>query len=99
MALSFVTPEWIQSGDAGDQILNSRHVPYKMLVPTRVMPRRDCPSASCGTVRYFAVAVFRGEWRRMAVFGGFYRPQIRRNSTLFVRNCFAVPRDRTPVTD
>jgi hypothetical protein len=37
MALSFVTPEWIQSGDAGDYILNSRHVPYKMLVPAWVM--------------------------------------------------------------
>jgi hypothetical protein len=24
----------------------------------------------CGKVRYFAVAVFRGEWRRMAVFSG-----------------------------
>src|ERR1019366_9172022 len=26
--------------------------------------------SSCGKVRYFAVAVFRGEWRRMAVFSG-----------------------------
>src|ERR1019366_335056 len=35
----------------------------------------------CEFGRYFAVAVFRGEWRFFAVFGDFYRVQMRRNST------------------
>jgi hypothetical protein len=42
--------------------------------------------SSCEKAGYFAVAVFRGEWRRMAVFSGSYSVRIRRNSTLFVRN-------------
>jgi hypothetical protein len=36
---------------------------------------------NCAFWNYFAVAVFRGISRFLAVFGGFYRVQMRRNST------------------
>src|ERR1022692_5301548 len=81
MALSFVTPDWTQSGDAGGTFSIRGTFPIKMLAPTSVMHAARLPKRHCAFWNYFAVARYGEIWRDMASFRGSYCTQIRRNWT------------------
>jgi hypothetical protein len=81
MALSFVTPDWTQSGDAGGTFSIRGTFPIKMLAPTSVMHAARLPKRHCAFWNYFAVAGYGGIWRDIAGYGGFYLAKIPRNST------------------